>query len=506
MLLTAVAAVLLAPSTVPSSIGCLPLAEQRDETPLSERLTEVFETRSAGQFVTALVAVDGEVVFEGASVSDSRSEEALGPDHLFDLGSVSKHVTSAAVLRLVDRGKLDLDESMEAIFRDVPESAHGVTVRHLLSHTAGLPKAVSLSDRAQADLEAAAEEILSARAPGPPGVSFAYSNAGYQLAAAVVEEIAGKPYESFVERELFRRARLKTATCVGGKAPKSKLAVRRVSGSRESDLADFPSGWGRTGTTGVLMSVRELHRWDRALAAGKVLESGSLDLWAQAGSGGYGLGWYVMTDGERGPRLQHGGSVEGFRAWLVRWPARSAMIGVLGDEGADVKMLGEALEAVLFPDSKRASAWMGFQPDVLDRVPNGWSIDSQHTWTWIAGEGQLHAFLASDRETSPPVSTYLYVDEDDALRWEAELRGLLDGLDRAAPGRHRVQVSEPVMADRGPWKKVVDLSPFAEPAGERSGSARFGLQRADGTPALAIELDAASLETFLAGLRSVLDD
>jgi CubicO group peptidase (beta-lactamase class C family) len=118
---------------------------------------------------------------------------------------VTKTFTAAAVLRLHDAGALDVRDPIAKHLSAWPDDKSAITVHHLPTHTSGLPLDVGLGQEA-----IGRDELLQrARATTltrPPGDRWAYSNLGYSLPAAIVEHVAGVPFDSFAQRELFRPA------------------------------------------------------------------------------------------------------------------------------------------------------------------------------------------------------------------------------------------------------------------------------------------------------------
>jgi hypothetical protein len=256
--------------------------------------------------------------------------------------------------------------------------------------------------------------------------------------AALVAEVAKRPFEDFVQRELFARARLETATLIGGKPVPPKWRTRRVATANSSWIDEFPSGFGRKGTTGALMSAEDLLRWDAALRGGMVLRAESLAAQAEAGPGGYGLGWFVDAHGPVGPKLWHSGSVEGYRAYVARWPARSACLVILGGETVDVLGLAAALEQELFPVQPAGAARVGAQLAAFVHHDGAFTLPAANDWRWVAAEGdELHAFLPhAVPGSAAQVAAFFYVRRQDAKQWAADLRRSLDGLaPQAAPSR-----------------------------------------------------------------------
>jgi CubicO group peptidase (beta-lactamase class C family) len=237
---------------------------------------------------------------------------------LWDWASVSKQFTAAALLRLQDKKKLKLDDALRKFWPKAPTDKDRVTVRMLLNHTSGIEAGFrSEWDFDRSSRAALVSLVLGLPMTSQPGAAFEYSNSGYALAAALVEEITGTSFDKFCVEELFRPAGMRDACCIGW----SKLDLDRVPKARRGEgFADRPPGfrfaygneltWGYRGCGGVVASTADMLAWDRALRAGKLLSKQALaQLYAPA-KDGYALGWRIV-DSPHGCVAEHGGSVEG---------------------------------------------------------------------------------------------------------------------------------------------------------------------------------------------------
>src|SRR5262245_54809126 len=217
---------------------------QAATTPLSQLRARIAEYMAARANVTGfsgavLVAREGQAVFRGAFGHANR-EFAVpnSPDTKFRIGSVSKQFTAAAVLLLAQRGRLTLTDPIDKYLPEWPAAWSKVTVHHLLSHTAGLPR---LTTRAVLDVSAlslgAPNEFRSVRdlfAPGEelqpldsePGARWSYSNVGYIVLGMLVAKVSGRSFCDFVEGEIFRPLRMTNSGC----AESSAIIMKRASG------------------------------------------------------------------------------------------------------------------------------------------------------------------------------------------------------------------------------------------------------------------------------------
>jgi CubicO group peptidase (beta-lactamase class C family) len=183
------------------------------------------------------VVRDGKLIYaRGFGYADVENKTPVEPDALFRVASVSKPITSVAIMQLVGDGRLRLDDRVAPLIADL-EPAEGatvdprwdeITIRHLLTHTGGWDRAVSFDPMFQSAIAAAAvnapapasaETIIRYMKGKPldfnPGEKFAYSNFGYDILGRVIERVSGMPYETFVRTRVLQPAGA-TRTRLGG--------------------------------------------------------------------------------------------------------------------------------------------------------------------------------------------------------------------------------------------------------------------------------------------------
>ncbi|TVP53823.1 MAG: class A beta-lactamase-related serine hydrolase, partial [Gemmatimonadales bacterium] len=152
----------------------------------------------------------GEPVFsEGFGWADLEHRVPVTDSTVFRIGSVTKQFTAAAILRLAEEGALSLDDELTRFLPDYPTGDHPITVRHLLNHTSGIPNYTALGAAwlSGITLDRSHDEMLALFQDEPldfePGQRFAYSNSGYYLLGMVIEEVTGRPYDEFMEEDIF---------------------------------------------------------------------------------------------------------------------------------------------------------------------------------------------------------------------------------------------------------------------------------------------------------------
>jgi CubicO group peptidase (beta-lactamase class C family) len=269
----------------------------------------------------------------------------VGADSIFRIGSVTKQFTAAAVMRLVEAGKISLDATVQTYVPDFPVKEWPVTVRHLLTHTSGI---WSYTDDEKfmgrdSSLELTPAELVATFADRPlefePGTKFRYSNSAYYLLGVVVEKASGKPYASYVQDELFAPLGLShtryesNVDIIPGRAQGYTI--------KDGKLAnDKPIGADVPGAAGSLLSTAsDLVRWEIALSGGKVVKPESYTQMTTPAvlSGGkpthYGFGLGI-DDWEGRRRVSHGGGIFGFTSMLLTLPDDGITVAVLSNSDA----------------------------------------------------------------------------------------------------------------------------------------------------------------------------
>jgi CubicO group peptidase (beta-lactamase class C family) len=281
----------------------------------------------------ALVARDGKILLEkGYGVADAAANAPLRRDALFDWCSVSKHFTAAAVLRLEMQKKLDVDAPLSKVLKDVPKDKSKITLRHLMNHTSGLagkpPRPFSRAE--SEDRESLIRWVLEDGIAAPPGEHWEYSNAGYFLLAAIVERVSGKRFEDHCREQLFKPAGLSETFLIG----EPKLPLDRVPLDKRGTGDKFAYGteltWGYRGAGGVVASVADMLRWDRALRGKKVLSDAAKKKYYEVGKSDYALGWEVKKQGALS--YEHSGRTGDVVTFYMRWMDPDVVVALAHNE------------------------------------------------------------------------------------------------------------------------------------------------------------------------------
>ena len=267
-----------------------------------------------------LVAEHGQVLFERAcGWADARHHVPMTPQTRLAVGSVTKNFVAAAVLVLESRGKLRLADRLADRLPDVPADKSGITLEQLLCHTGGLAADIpdGLDDATRDDVVRA---VLAQPLVSPVGAGFHYSNAGFDLLAAVVERAAGEPFDRFVQRELLARAGLVASGVAGaGSLPAGPGATGGDEWQVVADWREWPHGWSGTGSGRMVSTAHDLWQWAEALRTGRALDPAAFARMCTAhatalDSTRYGLGLWLHDRSSAAPLVVIGGEVPGYSA------------------------------------------------------------------------------------------------------------------------------------------------------------------------------------------------
>ncbi len=334
------------------------------EGEVAEACGEVFAAAASLGFSGAVLVSDGGKALFASGAGSSGAATDAEPNSavtLFEIASLSKQFTAAATLRLVQKKRLKLDDSIAEYLPSVPTDSAGITVRHLLQHTSGIP--ATNSQGGGNSISAALPSFLRGGPQHEPGTHFEYWNQGYAILSAIIEDASRKDFPAFVRAEVFKRAGLTNTGFTGDRPKRRQHVAEGRSAGRSRGAFEHPYGAFELqyrGMGGVVTNVWDLWRWDRALAGTRVLNEASKATMFEPGLSNYGLGWRISkVAGET--LYEHGGDVAGFHCVMRRFPDRDAVVIVLAnDDASDVRGLCRELTAALLGiDASWAEAFKG---------------------------------------------------------------------------------------------------------------------------------------------------
>ncbi len=335
------------------------LAQQGTPATVALRIDEVMRSHAAAEDFSGsvLVARDGRILYEHAF--GYANLEWKIPNDLrtkFEIGSMTKQFTALLVLQFVNDRKINLDGRLSDYLPHYrKDTGNRVTIRQLLAHTSGIPNFISTpgflngpASRTTYSVQDFAQKYCSGDLEFEPGTRFHYSNSGYFLLGAVLEQVSGSSYEQLLKDRIFTPVGMNDS----GYAHSETIIPRRSSGYERSsnglqnarfyDMSiPFAAG-------AVYSTVGDLFLWDEALYGDRLLPANLRELLFKPNLENYGFGWAVLIPQPGSPNagetvLMHGGAIFGFQSVIERLPQQKELI-VLLDNTDSPKILEIALE------------------------------------------------------------------------------------------------------------------------------------------------------------------
>jgi CubicO group peptidase (beta-lactamase class C family) len=280
---------------------------------------------------------------EGYGLANVELNVPVKPETIFQSGSVGKQFTATAVMMLVEAGKIGLDDHLSKYFTTAPRWWSDVTIRELLSHTAGFtdyPK--NFDDRKDYTEDQLLKIVASIPPAFPPGTDWSYSNLGYLTLGILIHRVTGQFYGDFLQERIFKPLGMSTTRIID----EADIIPNRSSGYLLENSQLKNQKWvspslNTTADGSLYFSIVDLAKWDAALYTDRLLKRSSLrQMWTVAtlrdgkpNKGPYGFGWFVES--QHGHRVvEHEGQWQGFETQISRYVDDELTIVVLTNLGA----------------------------------------------------------------------------------------------------------------------------------------------------------------------------
>jgi CubicO group peptidase (beta-lactamase class C family) len=328
----------LASETAAAAVPALPAAEVKK---YHDAVDEVLQKNLLrGSFNGAiLVAKEGQIVYEKyVGLKDPRVKgmDSITAETPFQIASTGKTMTAAAILKLWEEGRLNLDDEVTKWFSGFPYP--GVTVRTLLNHRSGLPEYLYYMEHGgwNRQQQATNSDVINALIQWKPAKAasadrrFQYCNTNFVLLALIVEKVTGESFPSYMQKTFFKPLGMKNTFVIGKNEQEQHMLSFQANNSLWAlDFSDGPYG-----DKNIYSTPRDLLKWDQAIGAGKVLREQTLDSAYTAysnekpGVHNYGLGWRLLffPDKDNKKVVYHNGHWHGFNTAFSRLPEEATII------------------------------------------------------------------------------------------------------------------------------------------------------------------------------------
>lgn len=279
-------------------------------------LTQLEKLGFAG--VVLVARAGSPILAEGYGLADRERGLRWTPATVSDIGSITKQFTAAALLALEEQGRLKVEDSLVVYFPQAPSDKRAITLHQLLTHSSGIVDLEGAGDWDSIGRDEFVRRALAQPLAFPPGTSYEYSNAGYSLLGAIIEQLTGASWEQFARTRLFLPQGMYETGYILPSWGDARLAqgyrgeVRWGTTLERAMDRDGPY-WALRANGGVHATAYDMLRWAEALLDGRVLAAGSMDkLWAphvkEPGDTHYGYGWSIAELGGTKVVTHNGGN------------------------------------------------------------------------------------------------------------------------------------------------------------------------------------------------------
>lgn len=304
-------------------------------------MSNVFEENGSGGI--AIVVKGGEVVYRKAfGMADMELGVKMTPENILRIGSITKQFTASAILKLMEDGKLDLQDDITKYIKDYPTQGHIITIEHLLTHTSGIKNVTSMKTWT-AELRRrrfTPKEKINFFKNEPmdfiPGAEFKYNNSGYILLGYIIEMVSGKKYSEYIDENFFKPLGMNNSFY----GATSEIVKNRAKGYQKQEgrykNANFIDMSNPYAAGSLISTVDDLYTWNNALFKYKIVSKSTLD---KAHSSyklnngeltGYGYGW-DLNNMKKNKVILHGGAVSGYLTFSLYIPQKDIFVAVLSN-------------------------------------------------------------------------------------------------------------------------------------------------------------------------------
>jgi CubicO group peptidase (beta-lactamase class C family) len=313
-----------------------------------------------------LVSEHSKVIYKKAfGYANMETKDTLILESNFRMASVSKQFTAMCIMILEEQGKLDYDDDFQ---KYLPELKYeGITIRHLLWHTSGIPDYIELMDELwDPNIYYVNDDVLKLMAKHlpekdfEPGEKYEYSNTGYVLLASIVERLSGVSFKEFVQQNIFDRIGMSSSVIPIGEKEFEEM-VNRTYGF---DISDNEAGYieneydhyNAYGDGGIYSNLDDLFKWNEALYTEKLVKHETIEeafkpyVLNNGHVGDYGFGWKLYR-GAKQDVIEHTGDWVGFRTLIRRDLKNRNAIIILSNNSREVEEIRLGIDKILLGKS-----------------------------------------------------------------------------------------------------------------------------------------------------------
>jgi CubicO group peptidase (beta-lactamase class C family) len=328
-----------------------PLAARQDKT--DEFIKAQLREQNIPGLALAVVKNGTVLKAEGYGYADLERKIPMASSTVLKIASVSKQFIATGIMLLVQDGKLSVNDAVRKHISDVPGAWNGITIKHLLTHTAGLVREAPGTDisKFQPDIDVI-RKAYDAPLHFAPGEKYQYSNVGYFILGEIIRRTSGRPWADYIVEKVFTPSGMISTFPTNSTATIANRAIGYVD---NDDPRRAPEWTALRPSGGFLSTVLDMAKWDAMLYTDTILTAASRrEMWTpvrlnDGTTAAYGYGWQVTTNRGR-TRVFHGGGGPGARASFTRFlEDKLSFIVLINTDDVDIDTIVQGLAASYLP-------------------------------------------------------------------------------------------------------------------------------------------------------------
>jgi len=391
---------------------------------LDEYMTSYNENSSYKYSGAILVAKGDEILLnKGYGMANYEEDISNEPNSVFAIGSLSKSFTAAAIMQLQEKQLLSVEDPISK-YIDGHERGDDITIHHLLTHTSGLKRDGLVYGLNGVSLKENIDYIIKASLLFEPGEDYSYSNAGYNILAAIIEKVSGKSYNEYIRDNIFVPLEMNSSRCGidDSYGDNQAIAYKILTGDPiKLRMFDFSK---LIGSGNIYSTVEDLYKFDRALCSDKLLSKESLGkMFTVYSDSNYGYGWGIAERfGHK--EISHNGHIDGYYSSILRYPDDDFVLIFLTNNSDSTALfeVSETIAAIVFKKEyytapKKINV-VEVKSEILKKYSGRYEVEEGFSITITYNNGKLYSKHddGSVYELLPVSDTDFHVKEHESHR------------------------------------------------------------------------------------------
>lgn len=290
---------------------------------------------------TAIIAQGGKPIYRNAfGMASLENNVTMTPEHVFEIGSITKQFTAVSILMLMEQGKLSLEDPITKYIENYPVNGHVITLHHLLTHTSGIKSYTSMEKwRKLWRNDMTPLEMIDLFKSEPmdfaPGEKYLYNNSAYFMLGYIIEKASGLTYSKFLEKNIFSPLGMKNSYY----GSQSMIIMNRALGYQKGENyknAEYLSLTQPYAAGSIMSNVDDLLIWNQAVQSNKLIKKETIQKAFtnyKLNNGkllNYGYGW-VLDEINGSTTVEHSGGIFGYSTNAIYLPKEDVFVAVFSN-------------------------------------------------------------------------------------------------------------------------------------------------------------------------------